>query len=266
LDATRLIFALADLHIGSLLGLLPPGAEMRDGVNKNPVGQNALQQWLWACFTRSLLWMEAKANGDPYCLLLPGDLIEGNHHGAKQLCLPEIADQIEAAILLLKPLAERAAETHIAVGTECHTGMAEWNIAKELPRATAHDKLIVNCHGCRFVIHHHISTSSRVHLRASKLSINLANEQLEATRNGEQPPVGLVAAHCHTFDYYVSKRAFCITCAPWQGLTRHGFKVVAGARTSPGIVSLDWRKKEPGEIPDIDHEVYDCPPPTEVVL
>lgn len=268
----RLIVDLGDLHCGSTVGLCPPGFVRQDetGVVLNPV-----QEWLWACWLDAMAWLGGVLDGDPFALVVKGDVREGNHHGTTEIISPENGDHDEAAFQVLEPLAKKAARTYVLLGTECHVKNGEHTLASRLgarrpPGAkgtrAAWDKLFLSVNGVRSTYQHHISTSSRMYLRASRLSIHLGNEQLEAVNNREAMPQILSAAHCHIYDYYERPGSCCYTTPPWQLLTRHGNKVVTSSRTTPGLVVQDYRGKEPGELPEIHARTYRPPGVPDEVL
>ena len=260
-DGIRLLVIVSDIHAGSTLAILPPDFETLEG---NPVEQNATQKWLWEAWKDATQkWLPDLLGKSPHALILNGDLREGIHHGTKQVISPEPADHDAAAIAILKPLADKAAKTFITLGTESHVGNSENSIAKALgaqrppgKQRWAWDCLSLKVAGVRCVFRHHVSTSSRLYLRASALSINLGNEQLEAANNGEEIPQVVGYGHRHTFDFYQRHNAICFTTPAWQVLSRFGQKVVGSARPQPGMVVLDWRDKADGELPEMHVKTY----------
>jgi hypothetical protein len=125
----------------------------------------------------------------------------------------------------------------------------------------AFDRLYLDACGVRCVFRHHIGTSIRMSLEATQLSVILVEEMAEAVKNGETPPRIVCAAHRHKFGFFQNGRSMCVVSAPWQGLTRHGHKVVSQARTQPGIYALDWRGITDGELPVLHFRTYDTPAP-----
>ena len=73
----KLVFVLSDLHCGSTLAVMPPGFVTLEG---NSVALNPVQQWLWKCWQETHKWILETAAGEPFALVINGDLIEGNHH------------------------------------------------------------------------------------------------------------------------------------------------------------------------------------------
>jgi hypothetical protein len=266
----KIVAVIADTHIGSTMGLLPENFTTLEG---NEIKLNPIQQWLGACWKDSMGWLDEIAGQDEIAVVSNGDTIEGNHHRTTQIISPEVQDQVTAAMKFLQPLRDRASKMFFVRGTECHTGNREVSIATalkgEIDPATglrAFDRLPIDIGGIRTVFRHHVSTAIRPWLEATALSIHLAEEQLEAIRNGEPAPRIICGAHRHRHGFYSNGREACIISPPWQALTRHGHKVVSAARTKPGMFILDWRDTKEGELPKVHQRLYDAPAPKAISL
>lgn len=266
----ELIIVISDIHCGSTVGLLPPKFQTLEG---QKVDQNVIQQWLWKCWLEANKWIIDLAKGQPFALIVNGDAIEGNHHRTTQIISPDIGDHVEAAIHTLRPLVAKAAKTFFVKGTDCHVGNTEIVLGKalktEIDRETgqpAWDRLVLDVNGVRCVFRHHIGTTTRRGLAATQLSMQLAEEQVEAANAGETIPRVLCCAHRHKFGYYEDNNGLCLVTPPWQGLTRFGHKVVSQARTNPGVVALDFRGKKRGQLPAHYALTFDAPAPAAVEL
>ena len=260
------VIVLSDLHCGSSYGLLPPGIKLQEG---NIVEQNALQQYLWNCWEDWQRDFFDKHIGDePFALVVNGDATEGVHHGTKEIVSPDPSDHRLIALHALAPLAEKAEHVFMVEGTDCHVGNSEHKLGYDLGavRPSRHSflgawrTLRLKVHGCPCMFYHHISTTKRVYLEASQLSIELRNGQLEAVRAGFEPHKVLGAAHRHRYGSYKAGDALSFVTPPWQGVTRFGRKVVPAAFCEPGVVILDWSEKEFGETPDLHAVLYEPPP------
>lgn len=261
----KLIVCVADTHFGSTVALLPPGFTTLEG---NEIQQNAIQEWLWQCWQRANQFIADVAGDDPYALVLNGDLIEGIHHGTKQVWSPEVADHARCAVETLRPLAEKAAKTFAIYGTEIHVGNSEVSIADSLQAEVnpetgkkAFERLVVDVNGVRHVFRHHIGSTIRRGLAGTQLSVNLAEEQLEAINNGEEIPRVVCVAHRHKYGTYKDDNGMCIVSPPWQALTRFGHKVVSQARTKPGVYLIDHRYTAYGALPEVHTQIYETPHP-----
>jgi hypothetical protein len=256
----RKVLVLSDMHCGSTVGLLPPGCKTLEGT---ALQANDVQQWVWDCWVDfHERWLPTVIGPDePYAVVLNGDLVEGIHHGTKQVMSPDLADQWSIACTALQPVVDKADKTFIIVGTETHTHSVEHSLAHHFeavpsPTKPAWDRLDLTVNGCRVRFVHHISTTSRVYLAASRLSINLGNMQLESMRAGHPVPTVLCAAHAHRFDEYADGRGMAVCGPSWQGLTRFAYKVVSNAVPSVGGYVLDWTDRPHGSLPHARARVY----------
>lgn len=257
------------------MGLMPPGFLLAEG---QTMGHNVVQKHLWSCWTDLFKdRLPELLDGDNYDLLLAGDLIEGIHHKSKQIISPDVYDHVECAKACLNPIAlekyEDEYETGITVGrqckkrwilkgTECHSGSSELAIGKSIKaqlnpdKHRAFDRLDMTLNGVRAVFVHHVATAMRTYLEASGIGIQMNSEQLEAAKQNEVIPQVFGYAHRHRFGMFVDSSGSAFVSPPWQGLTRHGHKVVSAARTVVGAVVLDWRGKKDGARPTVRPLLY----------
>lgn len=245
---------------------MPRGFTTAEG---NEIGLNSVQEFLADCWDDFEGWALGQLAGSNYALVLNGDLIDGDHHGTKQIWSKGIQDQVAACVLLLSKLTQRASKVYVVRGTESHTNDSENSIAKALraeknpsnTRGDLHvfDRLHLTVNGCRCVWSHHIATSVRSNGEASALSSVLTEEFVQAARNGHQPRQFIGRAHRHKFGVFSNGRGTVAVSPPWQMLTRFGHKVVPEARTQPGGYILDWSGKPLGALPDVIDRTYDAP-------
>lgn len=263
LKPIRQVVVVSDIHAGSTVAICPPVLELAEGLEVRP---NALQSWFWQCWLDLLAWIDQETGGEPFALILNGDLIEGDHHRTDQIIGRNIADHLAVAEAVLEPLVKRAAKTFITRGTECHVGDIEAAIGKIFKTEAnpengrhAFDRLALDVCGVRLVARHHVSTTSRPWLESNGLGMELASEQLHAARNGEPQPRILCVGHRHVAGHVVVNEGLCLATPAWQGLTRHGHKVVGAARCKPGAYLLDWRNIPDGQLPAVRRRLYDAP-------
>jgi hypothetical protein len=266
----RQLVIISDIHAGSTKAILPPGFKTLEA---QPIEQSSIQKWLWECWTRAHAWLEEKAGGKPYALVLNGDLTEGNHHGTKEIWSPEVGDHSLAAKEILLPVADKAAKTYVVRGTECHTASHEISVARGIGAEInpEHgqpywDRLTMDLCGVRISVRHHFPATSRSYLEASQHSIQMGNAIVEAVRAGEKPPRILIGAHRHRPGHFSDGTNLTVITGAWQVLTRHGFKVVPDGRPSPRIYHLDWRNREDGELPEVDFINFTAPESPAVAL
>ena len=266
----RALVVVSDTHCGSVVGLMPPNFETSEG---NKIAHNAVQNFLWESWLDAVRFVEDTLAGSAYALVLNGDAIEGDHHGTKQIWSKDIADHVECAGQVLGMLSRRANKTYIVRGTECHTHNTEVTLGKILnaeknpdSKLPAFDRLHLRVAGVPCAFRHHIGTSVKSWTESTALAGALAEEIIQAVRNGEEPPRVVCAAHRHKFGVIQNAHGMCVVSPPWQMLTRFGFKAVPEARTQPGIYILDWRDKEDGELPDVHERIYRAPKQTTITI
>jgi len=266
--AIRLLAIISDIHAGSTRAILPPNFVTIEG---QPVGQSEIQKWLWTAWTAGHGWLDRLTDGAEYALVLNGDLTEGNHHHTKEIVSPENGDHAKAAVEILAPVAAKATKTYVVLGTECHTGLHEVSIARSIGAEENPDtgqpywdRLALNIAGIQITVRHHFPATSRAYLEASQHSIQMGNAQVEAMRAGEVPPRILIGAHRHRTGHFSDGKSLTVVTGAWQGLTRHGFKVVPDGRPCPSIYLLDWRNRPDGALPEVHYITFDAPAPATI--
>jgi len=105
----RLILVLSDLHVGSTVGLWPADFVSNEG---NPIGQNHFQKWLWRCWIDMNAWAAKVTDGQPYDIVINGDIVDGIHHKTLQVMTPDLGDQVTAVKQILGELMERTGNLH----------------------------------------------------------------------------------------------------------------------------------------------------------
>ena len=70
----------------------------------------------------------------------------------------------------------------------------------------------------------------------------------------------------HVGGHVVTNEGICIATPAWQGLTRHGHKVVPAAKCKPGVDVLDWRGLRDGSLPQIHRRIYEAPKPAAIAV
>lgn len=270
----RHLIVVSDLHCGSSVAILPPDFTNIEG---NAVKQNAIQRWYWQAWLEMCdEWLPAVTRGEPFALVLNGDLIDGLHHHTKEVVSLEIGDHIGIAIQILKPLSARAAATFVVEGTDCHSQNAEHGIARELEaigpdglavadkgKSGAWRRLDLTIAGLRCIFQHHITTSGRTWTEATGLGTALMNERLEAAAAGEVPPSVLISAHRHRPGVYQTSSGLSAVTGAWQALTRYARKVVPSARCWPSAIHLEF---DGGALPRLRQFDRKPPPGPQITL
>lgn len=251
---------LSDLHIGSVVGLWPPGFVSNEGF---PIGQNNFQKWLWKCWVDMIKWVDLTAGDSPFDIVLNGDLVEGIHHRTTQVMSADIGDQSVAVLETIAHLVAKSSALHVIKGTECHTRNDEIRIGKSLggsrdPSTGQHawDSLDLEVNGTLFNFAHHISATARPYLEASAHSIALGALTQSRARIDRRAPKVMCRAHRHRHGVWTDGNQMSAICGAWQGLTRHGYKVVPDAVPQPSAIMFDTRATEKGELPLVHQRIY----------
>lgn len=257
---SKLVLQLSDLHVGSTVGLWPENFIANEGF---PVGQTHFQKWLWKCWTDMQGWAGKVIGKDPFDLVLNGDLVEGIHHKSLQVMSPDVGDQSAAVLQVLGWLADKASAVHLVKGTECHTRNDEVRLGHHLgasrdPSTGQHawDVLDLDVHGTLFNFAHHISATARPYLEASAHSIALGALTQSRARTGKRVPMVMCRAHRHRHGVWNDGNQMSAICGAWQGLTRHGYKVVPDAVPQPSAIIFDMRTIDRGDLPLVHQRVY----------
>lgn len=247
----KLCVIVSDLHCGSTTALWPPGFYSYATNTKQP--QSPISAYIWQAWTRFQKDVLKYADGRRFTLVVNGDMIEGIHHKSVETYTADPGDHVDAAMQCLGPFAEKADRVWVTEGTECHTRNSEHGIAMKLgaqllesqkrkgARVVAHRKLRLKMpNGGTMVVRHHIGTTSRRQLEATQLSIAINEERMQSDRAGQAPPDFLCAAHRHVYGHFSDGFVGTLITPSWQGLTRHGAKVVPAAECIFGGAVLDW--------------------------
>jgi hypothetical protein len=257
---SKVLVLLSDTHIGSTVGLWPEGFISNEGY---PIGQNNLQKWLWKCWNDCQEWIGSIVGDDPFDVVMNGDVVEGIHHRTTQVMSADVSDQSAAALEVLGPLAKKSSAIHFIKGTECHTRNDEIRMGKFFeasidPKTRQHawDSLDLEMHGTLMNFAHHISTTSRSYLEASAHSINLGNISHTRARVNKRVPMVICRGHRHRHGIWTDGNQISAITGAWQGLTRHGYKVVPDAIFEPSCIIFDARATDKGDLPLFHQRKY----------
>jgi hypothetical protein len=262
----EVLIVVSDLHCGSVFALCPPVVSREEG---GDYLHNPVQRFIWECWQDFCnVWVPSVVNGRPFAVVVNGDAVEGSHHGGHQIISQVESLHAEVAKACLLMLTEGAAgqaervfvvrgtETHVKQTSESSLGFALGAEQDPDTRQFASHHWLLDIHGCPCSFQHHISTSTRISLYGTGLSVHMAEEQLQAARFGQVVPRVIGRAHRHTFGKYDDAEGLIFTTPSWQGLTNHGRKVVPGAVPRFGGLALDWGNRPPGSLPSLLSRIY----------
>ncbi|MBU1235025.1 MAG: hypothetical protein KKC77_19230, partial [Proteobacteria bacterium] len=172
MDKINNCIVISDIHAGCQFGLCPDEVELDGGgYYKSSKYQKFLLK-CWYSFWDD--WVPKVTRGEPYCVVLNGDALDGRHHGATTQVSQNLADQHNIAAYLLKPIVEKCdGRFYFIRGTEVHTGQSSENeekLAKELKAIKdengrySRNELYLRVGKCLAHFNHHIGvTGSLAH-------------------------------------------------------------------------------------------------------
>jgi len=164
---------ISDTHVGSDVGLWPPGFRTTD--HNRPVPQSEFQGWLWQCWQELPETIERLSpNAKRRILVINGDAREGFHHRSTEQMVHAPEDQVQAML-------------------DCF----ELLRGKYLGTPYVADKLRVRHNGVNLMWRHHMSTTGRVHTEGTALRNEWLQEVGEAHRCNYPAPKILTMAHRH---------------------------------------------------------------------
>lgn len=253
----RHIVAVSDLHAGSSVAICPPGFELDDGGSYR---LSRFQDVLWDYWCEFWdRWVPEVTGGGPYAVVVNGDVIDGQVKGSAANWSINLADQERAAIELLRPVAQKAAQFYLIRGTEAHVGksaQAEERIAAEL-NAIGHGKThsrwelwvkLSDGVSSPKLIHfaHHIGTTSSTAYESSALNRELVASFVESGQWCQEPPDTVIRC--------LSEDTELLTRYGWQGhdAVQIGDDVLT-FNTFNG--ELQWQSAEAKVVNDLEPEM-----------
>ena len=197
--------------------------------------------------------MSIVTRGEPYVLVINGDIIDGRHHRAVTQLTHNLSTQRELAYELLAPvtlLNSALAGLYVVKGTEAHVGPSaeeEETLAKELKAipeeetdSCARYELWLRMHN-ETLIHftHHVGTTSSAAYESTAVYKELVEAFNEAGRWGEEPPDMIVRSHRHrSFRVGVPSdkgESTAIVTPGWQLKTPFVFRGTLGRAGQPHV-------------------------------
>ncbi|MCG3178623.1 MAG: hypothetical protein BIFFINMI_00951 [Phycisphaerae bacterium] len=242
------LVVVSDLHCGCRLGLHPSApTPLDDGGHYSP---SRLQKivWSWWCEFWDR-WVPEACHGEPFAVLVLGDILDGVHHGSTSQVSHNLEDQAEIAYRALSPIAERAdGRFYMIRGTEAHvgpSGVEEERLAKRLGAVPDEDGRHARWEAWielgRGLVHatHHIGTTGSQAYESTAVMRELAEAYTEAGRWRQRPPDVLVRGHRHRhIEVRVPTRlgyGIAFTCPAWQLKTPYCYRVPGARQSMPQI-------------------------------
>lgn len=215
------VVAIADLHVGSTVGLLAPGSPGEDGMT---VQLSRTQRWLWAGWQR--FWAHvSEVRGERLVLLLLGDICDGSRSPVQQWTR-DLVCQVNAACLALERARQIAPWDDGAIfwGTPYHAGeagLAERELAARLGLRDCGWQRVLEIDGVHFDCAHAAPQYTVPWVRGSHALRLAAAVRTNCLDAGRPIPDFVLRAHAHkvgdTGLTYAKPRA--IVLPAWQTMT-----------------------------------------------
>jgi predicted phosphodiesterase len=235
---TKRILLLSDLHVGSKWALWPPGFTSPNARSDmtDEIPQNAVNAAIWAHWKKMLAYLKKER---PDCIILNGDLIEGNQHReyGRGLMTPDIGVQMEACIKVIKTLPK--VPMYFTAGTDYHQLKDGTNVDLAISKtfnADFGDELVVEECGIRLFCRHAIgiSNSSWQYMATAP-----GRDQMLLVLNKSEEKYGpidvAVFSHRHQFVAPQFRSGIALVTPCWQGKT-----VFAVKKGIVGVPDIGW--------------------------
>lgn len=273
----RNLVIVSDLHAGCRLGIYNPDAPIRldDGGFYRP-SEFQEQMWsTWQHFWRE--WVPEATKGEPFDLLVNGDVVDGSHHGSVTQISQNILDQKRIAIAVLEPLIKavkarggtyyhvRGTEAHVGKSAEFEEGIAEVLGAKPngQHQYARYDiwKRVGGPDGVLVHALHHIGTTGSAAYESSALMGEFTAMLVEAARWNREPPDFVVRSHRHrsiAVDVDTARGPGAVMTTPaWQGKGPFAWRVPGARLSEPQFGGVMIRcAKDLGEMQYYRRRVY----------
>lgn len=251
---------IADLHIGSTLGLCPPVVDLDDRGSYRPSREQA---WLWRAWGRFWERVEEYRRGELWVVVL-GDMIEGDHHGTPQIFTRNLLDQEKAAVKVLAPRFCGIDRWFAIRGSRAHDGLVGQVVesigadlgAEEINGLHSTYHLRFEAGGVVFDAKHVPRRKSNlIHTRGEACSREAFHVRYASFNSKHKPPDVVVRAHVHYFAQGWCEDTYSCICPPWQLATAYVWGFGGGDQIEPPGGLLFWCEdghyQYPGETPAI---------------
>jgi hypothetical protein len=241
-DMESVVAIFGDTHIGSTTGLCPPKFTIH---NEAPgetqiVNHNSTQSCTWEFWENywryidTLVYQGRKRKQKRLVCLFLADMIDGNHHGTRQI-IQDVGDQMQVAIDVMQPIVDRADYFYAVNGTVAHAGSEEVAIYKHLGIEYAQTLMIEVDNKIHDIAHH-----GRVGGRTwTSQAASIATEVIvDCAISKVDLPNFIWRGHCHVIDDSGNKieGTRAISVPSWQLKTSyaHGIPTVVNRRSDIG--------------------------------
>lgn len=194
-------------------------------------------------------WIPLATKGEPFAVVMNGDIVDGSHHNATTQITHNLQDQSNIAFTLLEPIVQLCeGRFYMTRGTDAHVGQSgenEEELAQRLeaiPNETgqhARFELFLKLDDRLLHFAHHIGTTGSMAYETSAVMKELSEMYADSARWGNQPPDVISRAHRHRhIEVRVpTKNGYGIayTTPAWQLKTNYAYKIPGGRVSQPQI-------------------------------
>lgn len=249
------IRVVSDLHVGSSVGLWPPGMVDDDG-RKYP--QNKWQRYLWRCWVH--LWTNAPA---PDLVVANGDLIDGpDRRGSYSSgSVTASLDLQQLALVEVLRLATKPGRWYCIRGTAYHEpdrlGLVAELLGARKTRAAelVPQELYYRRYGHTIEFRHHPSGHATLY-RGTSLNREIVRVILAAYRRKAPDARLVVTSHEHQYGMLQDCETTAVSTPAWQLRSPYAHRM--GKRYLPDIGAVDILL-QPDEVPWVEPRLYDLP-------
>lgn len=194
-----------------------------------PIEATKAQKWIyekWQDYWEYVKFIKSRHHR--LIVFFMGDITDGVHHQTVQ-ALPNVSDQEELAVEVLKPIASLAEVVYVCQGTEAHVGgngTSERRVCHELG-IKLRQAWLVNVDGVVYDVAHHGRAGKRDW--TSSAAAMATEARLEALKHGDPIPRYVFRGHNHVIDDSGEKveGTRAIATPSWQLPTAFGHRVAA---------------------------------------
>jgi hypothetical protein len=208
------------------------------------------QQKIWDCWRYFWdEWVPTATRGEPYVVVVNGDMIDGRHHGATHQFTQDISDQTRVAYEVLAPEVAKSHGLYFVSGTPAHVGESgenEEKLAEKLGAIQDRDtgnfsrfELYLQVGQALTHFSHHIGVTGSMAYETTALTKEFNEFCAESARWARPIPDIIVRSHRHRHAEVrvPTSRGYGIifVTAAWQLKTPFLFRVPGGRVTTPMI-------------------------------
>ena len=242
---TKTLVLIADLHVGSTVGLCPPKATLDDGGSYEI---STGQRWLWQSWGKFV--DRVRGLSDPI-LIMAGDIIDCDiRQRSYQLITRNVTTVIKIATDILDPLIKMCTKTYVLRGTAAHVGLSaeyEEQIASDFgavqnpeTEKSSWYRLFLKVEDVKVMVSHHgKGLGQEPNASAARMAARI---QLNCTDYYNICPDLAVFAHNHLWaDSHDAHRTRVVYLPSWCLASEYAFRLgtIQPANIGAAIITVD---------------------------